>query len=91
MRILLLFLACRVPDRVDACDLRSDDPELDMCPACTTDAECSWVGNPCTDAVYCAHKDAPLAVIAIGCSKAMEYRWPSEADCGCVEGACRSR
>lgn len=81
-----LLAACRVATPIDACDLGEE-----YCPSCSSDAECSWGGNACTESVYCGHQDAGVAVVQIGCSKALEYRWPDAAACGCVEGVCQQR
>lgn len=81
---MILLLACRLATPVDACDL---DPA--NCLPCSRDADCGYSGNPCLETVYCAHKDAQIAVIEIGCSSALEYAWPDEASCRCVENACK--
>lgn len=82
---LLLLLACPRATVVDAC---LEDPEL--CPACEGDEDCGFSGNPCTDTVYCAHDAAELAVVQIGCSEALERRWPPDEDCACVDAICQS-
>ncbi len=77
--ILALLLACRTATVVDAC---AADPA--RCLACERDADCAFGGNPCTDTVYCAHRDAEIAVIEIGCDAAIEYAWPDDAACTCA-------
>ncbi|MDP2316605.1 MAG: hypothetical protein Q8P41_27170 [Pseudomonadota bacterium] len=83
MTLLWLLLACRTATVVNACDL---DPSL--CLACSTDDECVYTGNACTETVYCAHEDAPIAVVQIGCDRVAEYAWPAPETCRCVAGAC---
>ena len=85
MLLLLLALACRSATVVDAC---ASDP--DWCLACDASADCAYTGNPCTETVYCAHVDAPIAVIQIGCDPAIEYTWPEADTCGCVAATCAS-
>lgn len=82
---LLLLPGCPRATVVDAC---VEDPAL--CPACEGDLDCAFTGNPCTDTVYCAHVDAPISVIQIGCSPALERRWPPDEDCACIDAVCRS-
>lgn len=83
---LLLLLGCPAPaEVVDWCAAHPDD-----CLACEADADCAFGGNPCTEVVYCAHVDQPIAVVQIGCSEALEHPWPPSAACGCVDGACAS-
>ncbi|MCB9568979.1 MAG: hypothetical protein H6710_17480 [Myxococcales bacterium] len=65
-----------------------DDPEL--CPPCASDDECVFQGNACTDYVACAHVNAELAFVQIGCSEALERRWPDDEACLCVESVCQS-
>lgn len=81
--MLLLLLACRTAEVIDAC---AADPEL--CPTCTSSAECEYTGNPCNDTVFCAHRAAPVSVTAIGCDAALEYSWPDDATCQCVASVC---
>lgn len=76
--LLLLLVACNRAEPVDACDVDSA-----ACLACASDDECAWGGNPCTDTVYCAHVDASVSVVQIGCSEALERRWPAPEDCAC--------
>lgn len=84
--MFLFLLACRMATPVSACDLDEAN-----CIACQRDAECGYTGNACTETVYCAHQDASIAVIEIGCSKAVEYQWPDASTCGCVDGFCAVR
>lgn len=82
---LLLVLACRGQATVqEPC---VDDPT--RCPACDVDAECVFQGNSCYDTVDCAHVGAGLAYAQLGCSEALEYRWPDDADCACIESVCQ--
>ena len=81
--MLFLLLACRTATVRDACDV---DPEY--CLTCDGDTDCGYTGNPCTETVYCAHGDAAIAVIQIGCDKAIEYAWPADETCRCIEGSC---
>jgi hypothetical protein len=76
--MLLWILACRLATPVDAC---ADDASA--CVACTDDAECAYTGNACLDTVYCAHQDASIAVAQLGCSAALEHRWPDPSTCVC--------
>ena len=78
--ILVLLLACRQAELVDAC---LEDPAL--CPACERDADCVLSGHPCLETVDCAHRDAELSTIQIGCSAALEYARPPPESCACVE------
>ena len=78
-------LSCKRAAIVDAC---LEDP--DLCPACASDDDCAFGGNACTETVYCAHVDAEIAVVMIGCSPAMEYAWPSDEDCVCSASVCQS-
>jgi hypothetical protein len=80
---LFLLLGCRKATVVDYC---ADDP--DDCLTCESDADCSFQGNDCTESVICAHDATGLSFIQIGCSEALTYSWPDDADCACVEGAC---
>lgn len=83
--LLALLLACRAAEVQNPC---LDDPGL--CPACSSDADCSLQGNPCLETVHCAHRDAGLMTIDIGCSEALEYSWPPDDECRCVESACQA-
>lgn len=83
--MLWLLWACRVATPVTACDQM---PET--CISCETDADCQWSGNSCLKTVYCAHQDASIAVIEIGCQQAMEYQWPPPENCACEAGTCRA-
>jgi hypothetical protein len=82
--LLLLALACNRATPVDWC---AENPEEDC--SCEADAECIWQANPCNEEVFCAPADAGLLFTQIGCSKALEHRWPDPEDCACLgEGAC---
>lgn len=79
---LASLLACATPATVvNWCD---ENP--DGCPPCTSDAECVFQGNACTETVYCAHEDAEIAVVMIGCSEASEHPWPDPLECMCGSG-----
>lgn len=60
------------------------------CPDCDDDSDCGFTGNPCTDFVYCAHRDAEVITVSIGCSAAQERSWPDDDECRCVLGVCRA-
>jgi hypothetical protein len=76
--------ACRVATVYEPC---VDDPG--SCPACAGDEDCSFQGNDCTESVYCAHLDAGLTFIEIGCLESAVYSWPPDDECRCVEAVCR--
>ena len=82
--LLLALLACRTAELVDLCG----GEDTGLCPPCASDDDCVVTGNPCLDTAYCVHRDAPFGVIEIGCSRAMEHRWPPDDRCRCVDGAC---
>lgn len=81
--LLWLLLACRTATVVDACTLGDE-----LCLPCASDDECVYLGNSCTDTVYCAQEEAPIAVIQIGCDPAAEYAWPAASTCRCVQERC---
>src|SRR5690349_18192428 len=91
----ILVVACAVRAEVeDACPEGGlDDPAVDaaVCFPCERDNECLLAGNSCTDSVLCAHEDEEHVFIEIGCSAAMERRWPAAETCACAkdEGVCR--
>lgn len=88
MIILLLVLGChREADVVDCLDpgLAEDTA---ACPECSGDGACAFGGNSCTETVYCAPVDGEIAVVQIGCSEALTYRWPDEEECVCDAGVC---
>jgi hypothetical protein len=60
------------------------------CPECENDSDCVFTGNPCTDYVYCAHREVEVIVVSIGCSEAQERRWPDDDECRCIGGVCRA-
>ena len=74
---------CRQATVVDGCDVSEE-----ACLACSTSDECAFTGNECLETVYCAHVDAPINVIEIGCEDIAEYSWPDAENCACVEGYC---
>ena len=80
---IFFALACRNATVVNGCDV-SDD----ACLACSGNDECAFTGNACLEAVYCAHVDAPINVLEIGCEDLAEYAWPDAGNCGCVAGFC---
>ena len=59
------------------------------CPACSAATDCVFTGNACTSTVYCTHRNASIAVIEIGCDPAVEYSWPDEEQCACVNTVCQ--
>lgn len=69
---------------VDACD-KSET----LCLPCSSDAECGFTGNNCTETVYCTHSDAQIAVVQIGCDDITTYSWPADEQCACEQGRCR--
>lgn len=80
----LLFCACRGQATVvNAC---AQDEAL--CLPCASDRDCRFTGNPCTETVYCAHRDAPVVTVDLGCDEALEYGWPDDSECRC-EDTCR--
>lgn len=83
MLLGLLLTGCRTATVVNGCDVGEE-----ACLPCEADTECGYGGNACTETVYCAHEDAPIAVIEIGCDAALEHRWPAEESCRCVGGKC---
>ncbi len=83
-----LSVTCGGIVRAEVEDVCLDDD--DTCPVCESDDECVFMGNPCTDYVACAHTDAELAFVDIGCSEALERRWPEPEECGCVQQVCQS-
>ena len=60
------------------------------CEPCAADRDCAFMGNPCLDAVYCARVGTPIAVAQLGCSAALERRWPDDDACACIEQVCQS-
>lgn len=84
MLLGLSFAACRGQATVvNACDQNAD-----LCLPCTSDADCGFTGNPCTETVLCAHRDAAIATIELGCDEALEYAWPDDDECQC-QGTCQ--
>ncbi len=93
MWILLALVACQgQAEVVDICDTVSEDTVdtgiYAVCQPCKSDSDCAFQGNSCTETTYCAHVDASIAVVEIGCSKALEYKWPDDEDCLCVDQEC---
>lgn len=79
--------ACQRPAAVlDACDEKQE-----WCLPCNGIEDCQLTGNACTEFVYCAHEDALISVVALGCDEAMEYAWPDASACQCVASVCRYR
>lgn len=83
-----LHLTCGGFVEAEVRDVCVEDP--DLCPPCAADSECVFQGNACTDYVACAHPDAGLAFVEIGCSEALERRWPEDEACACVDQVCQS-
>jgi hypothetical protein len=81
--LLLVLVGCRQAEVIDACSLGAE-----YCPSCITNEECLFSGNACTEAVYCAHQEAGVSVVQIGCDEALEYAWPDDSACQCQAGAC---
>lgn len=82
----VLFVAsCRTAEVVSWCDEHPGE-----CAACASDDDCKYSGNPCTETVYCAHRDAGISVVEIGCDSALEYAWPDPSTCQCDASVCRS-
>lgn len=88
-RLLALapLLATCAP-RADVVDYCLENPG--ECAPCSADDECSFTGNPCLDTVYCAREGTPIAVAELGCSAALERRWPDDGACVCVDQICQS-
>lgn len=80
----LLLGGCRSAEVVNHC-LKADG----NCSPCASSADCVFSGNSCTETVFCAHKDAPITVIDIGCSEQLEYSWPDPEECACVNSVCQ--
>lgn len=57
------------------------------CHRCESDADCGFTGNVCTGEVFCAHHDAEVVSIDIGCSP--EPSMPDESGCICRDGHCQ--
>lgn len=81
--LALLLSGCRDATVIDAC---LEEPE--RCLPCAGDQDCTYQGNACTETVYCAHVEAEIPVVQIGCSGALEYDWPEPESCICQEGSC---
>lgn len=60
------------------------------CPSCASEADCHWSGNSCYDTVYCVSSGTNLAHPDLGCSAALEHRWPEPEACACVDSVCRT-
>lgn len=82
--LLSLLAGCRSAEVVNHCLEASGN-----CAPCASNADCGFSGNPCTEKVFCAHRDAPITVIEIGCDEAIEYSWPEPEECACVASVCR--
>ncbi|MEZ4380182.1 MAG: hypothetical protein R3A79_02450 [Nannocystaceae bacterium] len=81
-------LSCGGVVKAEVVDVCVDEPE--RCPACARDDDCSFQGNACTEVVVCAHDDAGLVFVELGCSEALERRWPDDEACACVDQVCQS-
>lgn len=86
--LVLWWIGCKAAEVVDVCAAQVLD--TGACLPCEGPADCVFTGNPCLDTVYCAHQGTPLAVAELGCSEAVEYRWPPAEACTCVDGVCAS-
>jgi hypothetical protein len=91
---LALALLAFSPLALGACKGRAEvvnhcDTASSTCSPCASDADCAFTGNACTETVYCAHRDASIVVITIGCDPAAEYSWPDDDECACVAATCR--
>ncbi len=87
--VFILLLACRTAELLDACE--GDQTDTATCIPCASSEECGITGNPCLETAWCAHEQALIAVPDIGCSAALEYRWPPDDRCACVEGLCAAQ
>lgn len=86
--VALVLTACGpTAEPINACEgPDSGDP---ACVPCTLDQECVFTGNPCEDIVLCAHAAAPVLTTSLGCSPAIEARWPPDDQCVCAaDGWC---
>ncbi len=81
----LLAASCRRAEVANHCVEHPGE-----CQPCASNEDCRYSGNPCTETVYCAQKDTPIAVIDIGCDSAVEYAWPDPSTCQCEASVCRS-
>jgi hypothetical protein len=79
-----LLAGCRSAEVVNHCLNAGGD-----CPPCASDADCAFTGNPCTEKVFCAHRESSIAVADIGCDEAIEYGWPDPEECACVASVCQ--
>jgi hypothetical protein len=86
---LSAVLACHGEQELHSDCVKSPD----VCPPCTTDAECIIVSNECHESAACTHRDRdpPLAVNQIGCSSELEYDRPPPERCGCARNVCRAK
>ncbi len=74
-----LLVGCPAPlEAVDHCEANG------VCTPCDGDAACVVAANPCGEVALCGHVDDDIAVIALGCSEALERPLPPEA-CVCDE------
>jgi hypothetical protein len=87
-RLLLALLLGSCAPRAEIVDYCVENPG--ECAPCTADDQCSFTGNPCLDAVYCAREGTAIAVADLGCSAALERRWPEDEACVCAAQRCES-
>ena len=83
----LLLAACSLPQQL-ASPCVGMPVSANTCPACTTDADCAIISNPCHEAASCVPKAAFWAVDAIGCD--FEHA-PTTSTCGCVNSVCQKK
>jgi len=92
--VAVVLMGCQgQADVVSICETTDEETrdtgEFGVCHPCESDSDCVFTGNACTETVFCANRDDSIAVIEIGCSKALEYKWPDDEDCLCVDSECR--
>lgn len=80
----LMLAGCRSAEVVNHC-LNADE----NCLPCASAADCGFTGNACTKTVFCAHREADISVVQIGCDEAIEYSWPDPEECACVASVCQ--
>jgi hypothetical protein len=86
MWFLVLWACHGAADVYDLCD--PGPPDTGDCLECSVDDDCHITGNPCLASAWCANRDAEVVTVQLGCSEAMEYRWPDDETCRCQGGTC---